>query len=147
MNLLPSSFGKRTGGSGRFALGLFFTAVVPLFPADQPAALPVVSDRLSKEASLAFHYTPLSGENPATDSPSSAPTGTMTLEKLVVTHYNESHALELLLAEQAKRIREESFSWKEGGTILKKEGRKVTTEVKWKFNPERNAMDILSFSW
>jgi hypothetical protein len=47
---------------------------------------------------------------------------------------------------EAGRIRaeKEKFSWKHGGTILKL---RPNVELKFKYNPEHNGIDLLNFSW
>jgi len=39
------------------------------------------------------------------------------------------------------------FTWKDGGTILKREGPRFTTELKFQYNPVHRGWDLLSFSW
>ena len=39
------------------------------------------------------------------------------------------------------------FTLRDGGTFLRREGPKVTTEVKFQFNARHKGWDILSFSW
>lgn len=110
--------------------------------------VPVTSDLVAKEISKAFHYVPeIDGDKPGEEAAAAVTTDTLTLDKFVVTRYNDSHKLELLLTEQAKRIREESFSWKEGGTIFKKNGKNVTTERKLKFNSTHKGWDMINFAW
>lgn len=38
----------------------------------------------------------------------------------------------------------EKFSWKHGGTILNVKGR---MKIQFKYNPDHNGIDLLSFSW
>lgn len=49
--------------------------------------------------------------------------------------------------EQRERLEREKFSWKHGGTLLKLNKVPLKPELKWKYNPEHNGIDILSFSW
>ena len=39
------------------------------------------------------------------------------------------------------------FTWKDGGTILKREGPRFTTELKFQYNAVHRGWDLLSFSW
>jgi hypothetical protein len=45
------------------------------------------------------------------------------------------------------RPRNQSFAFKEGGTILKREGPRFTTELKFQYNAKHRGWDILSISW
>lgn len=111
-------------------------------------APPASSNLASKEISEAFHYAPvIDGDKPGEEVATAVTMDTLTLDKFVVIRYNDSHKLELLLTEQAKRIREESFSWKEGGTIFKKTGKNVTTELKLRFDSTHKGWDVINFAW
>ena len=52
--------------------------------------------------------------------------------------------LDRAVAEARLRAGEEHFTWKHGGTILKL-GNKV--EIKFKYNPDHNGIDLLNWSW
>jgi hypothetical protein len=41
----------------------------------------------------------------------------------------------------------EAFTLENGGTILEKKGKRVTTALKIRYNPIHKGIDILSFSW
>jgi hypothetical protein len=52
-----------------------------------------------------------------------------------------------VIAEAQMKLKREAFSWRDGGTILRLRGRYVTTELKFRYNPARDKIDLLSFSW
>lgn len=39
------------------------------------------------------------------------------------------------------------FTWKDGGTFYRHRGRRITTELKFDYNPTHGGIDLLSFSW
>ena len=51
------------------------------------------------------------------------------------------------VAEQEARVEAEKFHFEEGGVLMKKVGKKVTTEAKLKFEPRYQKWDIIKFSW
>jgi hypothetical protein len=145
MNIPRTIFTRFVRRPRRFKAGLFFVAVTATSATGTPSA---ISEVPRKEVSEAFRYAPVISGNKAPENEAlSAQEETLTLDKIVVTRYNDSHQLEMLLGDQAKRIREESFSWKNGGTLLKKTGRTVTTELKLKFEPTHTGWDVINFSW
>ena len=57
------------------------------------------------------------------------------------------HDVRRAVAEQNARVEAEKFHLEEGGVLLKKVGKKVTTEAKLKFEPRYQKWDIIKFSW
>lgn len=39
------------------------------------------------------------------------------------------------------------FTWKDGGTLFKREGSRLTSELEFKYNPQWNAVELLKISW
>jgi hypothetical protein len=69
--------------------------------------------------------------------------GTVVLPEFKVTSRNP-RGLESALKERRLAIETEKFSWKHGGTIVKL---RSNVELKFKYNPEHNGIDLLSISW
>jgi len=44
-------------------------------------------------------------------------------------------------------LERDQFTWRHGGTIRKFERFPFKPELKWKYNPEHNGIDLVSFSW
>jgi len=55
--------------------------------------------------------------------------------------------LEEAVEAHQRKVGYEKFSWAHGGTILKKEDWPLPFDLKFKYNPEHNGIDLLSFSW
>jgi hypothetical protein len=145
MNIPRTIFPRVVRQSQDLVASLFLAAVTTMFATETTLT---TSEILAKEIGESFHYTPVTGDDLSVEKGTLAgQTETLTLDKVVVTRYNDNHKLELLLTDQAKRIREESFSWKNGGTLLKKTGRTVTTELKLKFGATHKGWDVINFSW
>lgn len=51
-----------------------------------------------------------------------------------------------VIAESRRKKEEESFDWRNGGTILKKKGKKMTSELKFSDSPE-GGIEFFKFSW
>jgi len=43
--------------------------------------------------------------------------------------------------------KERIFTWRDGGTIAKHEGKRFTTAVKFQYNPAHKGWDLLSIAW
>jgi hypothetical protein len=39
------------------------------------------------------------------------------------------------------------FTWKDGGTIFKRDDSRLTTELEFRYNPDWNAVEMLKISW
>jgi hypothetical protein len=69
--------------------------------------------------------------------------GTVVLPEFKVTSRNP-RGLETALKERRLAIETEKFSWKHGGTIVKL---RSNVELKFKYNPKHDGIDLLSISW
>lgn len=66
------------------------------------------------------------------------------LPKVVVTVRRDDAVRAIQEARQ--KIEEEEFDWRNGGTILKKKGDRITSELKFDQNPN-GGIEFLKFSW
>jgi hypothetical protein len=71
-------------------------------------------------------------------------TDRIALPQMVVTA-DRDDAASAISAARAK-IEDEAFDWRNGGTILKKKGRRITSELKFSENPN-GGFEFLKFSW
>lgn len=70
---------------------------------------------------------------------------TVTLPTMIVR--DRSRRAAEAVDRQRVRIEDEEFDWRDGGTIRKWEGRFLNPELRFKYNPEHNGIDLLNFSW
>jgi hypothetical protein len=102
------------------------------------------ADAILREA---FPFAPATSVLPAKPVPAERSEETVLLEPLVVTGRLETRTVNRQLDARFHAARAEAFDWQTGGLVYQHAGRRVTTKVDLRFDPDIGTWKILSFSW
>lgn len=119
--------------------------VTGLLASADPVEKPSMRARLAGEIKKLVSYAPPALKEPAAPLLPTPSDELVVLEPFVVTTRVDAFAHKI--EERQQEVLGERFTFKHGGTILKVEGKTVTTEVKLSYDPAHDGWDILSFSW
>ena len=80
------------------------------------------------------------------DAATSEPDGEVLVLPTVIVQ-SRYHGAAAAIEEAKLRAGEESFTWGHGGTIVKGRGGWLSPDIKFKYNPLHNGIDLLNFSF
>lgn len=104
-----------------------------------------VSKRMTERFKEEFRFEPAEIREDPDATPDPADPDTVVLPTLFVRPW--ALGIDKAVEESERRIERENFSWKHGGTIYRFGGPRGSLELKFKYNPEHNGIDLLNFSW
>jgi len=100
-------------------------------------------ESLSRDLRQQFQYTP----GAAAEKPAAVTSEDDVVAMTPFKVFGGYRAVGQAIDEAQARMKSNAFTLQNGGTILRKEGKHVLTEVKFKFDPVHKGFDIISFSW
>lgn len=125
------------------ALLVLVIAAAGTLAASEPAKEASPRANLSRDLRQQYPYAP----RDAAEKPVAVASGEDVVAMAPFRVFGGYRAVDRAIEDGRSKAKSDAFTPQNGGTILKKEGKRVTTELKIKFNPIHNGFDILSFSW
>ena len=133
----------RSAGEPNVRAYLILIAAAGTLAASEPAKETSPRENLSRDLQQQYRYAP---------SGTAGKPAAVTSEDDVVAMapfkvFGGYRAVGQAIDEAQARAKHDAFTPLNGGTIWKREGKHVVTEVKFKFDPVHKGFDLLSFSW
>lgn len=122
---------------------LVLIAATSTLAASEPAKEASPRSNLSRDLAQQYPYPP----RDAAGKPAAVASGEDVVAMAPFMVFGGYREVDRAIEERRSRAKSEAFTLQNGGTIMKKEGKHVVTEVKFKFAPIHKGFDILSFSW
>ena len=133
----------RSAGEPNVRAYLILIAAAGTLAASEPAKETSPRENLSRDLRQQYAYAP----HDAAAKPAAVATGDDVVAMAPFMVFGGYRAVNQAIEETQGRAKNEAFTPLNGGTIWKKEGKHVLTEVKFKFDPVHRGFDLLSFSW
>jgi len=120
---------------------LFLLVATGAFAAPDPGTKPAERPRLTDEMRRSV-------EDAAADAPKNAVATTSGNDTVTMAPVHVTDTFQPIGQRAGEdEPKEQVFTWDGGGTLLKHEGPRFTTELKFQFNPKHKGWDLLSISW